>query len=340
MTINIALATSEGLVLGCDSIASSIEYVVDPFELSQPKDEQGNPLADEDGRPLISLDLTSIRPVVTNAWGGVTKLFQIHEGKTSVAAVTAGIARLNNRTMKSYAEEFLGLQERRRQPYGDVLDVSTAYLQFMREHFLEHYQGSLLPEDYWNGPNFLVGGYGASDELPSIYRLDIKANKVYKHFTMGSFGVTWDGQADSVERLIRGYDSALKDAVEKHLKKVIDGHYQEITDAMAKILEEVLAKLDTELPSAANTVLPSKLDVVLPWDEMETEFDYGNLPLQSAVDFVAFLVNLQSGMSRFSPGVATVGGRTHIAVITRGEGFSTLNEPELQHRHTGFGDDV
>ena len=242
--------------------------------------------------------------------------------------------------MKSYAEEFLGLQECRRQPYGDVLDVSTAYLQFMREHFLEHYQGSLLPEDYWNGPKFLVGGYGASDELPSIYRLDIRANMVYKHFMTGSFGVTWDGQADSVERLIRGYDSALKDAVEKHLKKVIDGHYQEITDAMAKILEEVLAKLDTELPSAANTVLPSKLEVVLPWDEMETEFDYGNLPLQSAVDFVAFLVNLQSGMSRFAPGVATVGGRTHIAVITRGEGFSTLNEPELQHRHTGFGDDV
>ena len=34
MTINIALATSEGLVLGCDSIASSIEYVVDPFAKS------------------------------------------------------------------------------------------------------------------------------------------------------------------------------------------------------------------------------------------------------------------------------------------------------------------
>lgn len=340
MTINIALATSEGLVLGCDSIASSVQYVVDPFELHQAEDQRGNPLADEEGHPLVSLDLSSIRPVVTNAWGGVTKLFQIHQGSASVAAVTAGVARLNNRTMKSYAEEFLGIQENSVKPYVHIQDISAAFLQFVREQFLAHYQDSLLPEDYWSGPNFLVGGYGASDELPSVYRLDIKANRVYEHFREGDFGVTWDGQADSVERLIRGYDSTLKEAIENHLKLMIDENYQHMTDAMAKILEDVLAQLDTDLPSAVNTVLPLKLDVVLPWDDMETEFDYGNLPLQSAIDFVAFLVNLQSGMSRFAPGVATVGGRTHIAVVTKGGGFRMLNEPDLQHRHTGFGDDV
>ncbi len=340
MTINIALATSEGLVLGCDSIASSIEYVVDPFELNQPEDEKGNPLQDREGRPLLALDLSKIRPVVTNAWGGVTKLFQIHEGNASVAAITAGIARLNNRTMKSYAEEFLGRQQQSQEHFASVQDISTAFLQFMRKHFLEHYQGSPLPEDYWTGPNFLVGGYGVSDELPSVYRLDVKADMVYEHFTKGNFGVSWGGQADSVERLIRGYDSTLREAIENYLNQKIDEHYQQMTDAMAKILGDVLAQLGADLPSTVNTVLPSKLELILPWDNMEVRFGYGNLPLQSAVDFVAYLVNLQSGMSRFAPGVATVGGRTHIAVVTKGEGFSTLNEPELQHRHTGFGDDV
>ena len=61
-----------------------------------------------------------------------------------------------------------------------------------------------------------------------------------------------------------------------------------------------------------------------------------NLPLQDAIDFAAFLVNMQSGRSKFVPGVATVGGRTHIGVITKGNGFKMLNELELSHRNTGF----
>ena len=340
MTINIALATSEGLVLGCDSIASSIEYVVDPFELNQTRDDDGNPMQDANGRPLVALDYSSIRPVVTNAWGGVTKLFQIHGGAAPVAAVTSGIAQLKNRTMKSYAEEFLVNSQRFGVDFRSAQEVSETFLLFMREHFLEHYQGSSIPEQYWTGPVFLAGGYGVSDELPSVYRLDVKANGVYDQFEDGEFGIAWNGQADSVERLIRGYDSALREEIEKHLGQLIDDNYEQLTSAMAMILNNVFSQHAIELPPDVDTVLPSKLEVDLPWDRLKLGFDYGNLPLQSAVDFVAFLVNLQSGKSRFASGVATVGGRTQVAVVTKGEGFRILNEPELQHRHTGFGDDV
>lgn len=216
MTINIALATSEGLVLGCDSIASSIEYVVNPFELEQPNDDLGEPLKHEDGRPLVALDYSSIRPVVTNAWGGVTKLFQIHGGAAPVAAVTSGIAQLKDRTMKSYAEEFLVNSMQIGVKLQSVKDISEEFLRFIRKHYLEHYEGSPIPEEYWTGPVFLAGGYGNPDELPSVYRLDVKANQAYDQFEGGEFGVAWSGQADSVERLIRGYDSALKEEIEKH----------------------------------------------------------------------------------------------------------------------------
>lgn len=122
--------------------------------------------------------------------------------------------------------------------------------------------------------------------------------------------------------------------------QLIDDNYEQMTSAMASILENVFAQLGVGLPDDVDTVLPSKLEVSLPWDKVKVGFDYGNLPLQSAVDFVAFLVNLQSGKSRFAPGVATVGGRTQVSVVSKVEGFRILNEPELQHRHTGFGDDV
>jgi hypothetical protein len=62
------------------------------------------------------------------------------------------------------------------------------------------------------------------------------------------------------------------------------------------------------------------------------------MPIQEAINFVAFLVNLQAGKDRFARGVPTVGGRVHVGVV-RKEGFELLNEPKLTHRYTGFGDD-
>ena len=48
------------------------------------------------------------------------------------------------------------------------------------------------------------------------------------------------------------------------------------------------------------------------------------------------IASLQSGMSKFAIGVPTVGGRTHVGVVTRHEGFRMLGEPELRHTHIGF----
>jgi hypothetical protein len=61
----------------------------------------------------------------------------------------------------------------------------------------------------------------------------------------------------------------------------------------------------------------------------------GTYPLAS-VDFASYLVSLQSGKSKLASGVATVGGRTHIGVITRREGFRMFDEPELRHTNVGY----
>lgn len=72
-----------------------------------------------------------------------------------------------------------------------------------------------------------------------------------------------------------------------------------------------------------------------PWGREALQIGYADLPLQDAVDLVAFLVNLQSGRAKFGSGVATVGGRTHVGVITK-QHFVMLEEPQLQHTNTGF----
>ena len=185
--------------------------------------------------------------------------------------------------MKSYGEEFLSQQQQRQKPYVNVQAISNAFLRFMRKQFTEHYKDSSLPEQYWDGPHFLVGGYGAREELPSVFRLDVRANNVTEQFPKGSFGIAWDGQADSIERLIRGYDSNLKNIIESHLRRIVDEYYQEMTNSMAEILGDVLAQLGAELPTDVDTVLPSKLEISLPWDDLKVEFAYGNLPLQISI---------------------------------------------------------
>src|SRR6266702_2107962 len=98
MTINVAVVTSEALVLGCDSVASVIEYFVNPFACTQePAD---------DGSFRIKVAPGDIVQQVTNTWDGVTKMFPLHGGYCAVAAVTAGLAKLCNRSMSSFANEF------------------------------------------------------------------------------------------------------------------------------------------------------------------------------------------------------------------------------------------
>jgi hypothetical protein len=93
------------------------------------------------------------------------------------------------------------------------------------------------------------------------------------------------------------------------------------------------------MPKGIEISLPAMSKVEFDWRQHTIRVNYSNLPLQEAVNFVAFLVNIQSGRARFGRGVPSVGGRTHIGLITKEKGFMVLNEPELTHRNTGFGDD-
>ena len=68
---------------------------------------------------------------------------------------------------------------------------------------------------------------------------------------------------------------------------------------------------------------------------MTFEIAYGHLPIQDAIDFAAYLVELQSGRAKFASGVATVGGRTHIGIVTKQGGFRMLDEPELHYSRVG-----
>lgn len=81
------------------------------------------------------------------------------------------------------------------------------------------------------------------------------------------------------------------------------------------------------------------IDKNFPFDQFRAGFEYADLPLQEAINMVAYLVLVQSAKERFVPDIPVVGGRTHIGVITKERGIQLINEPELTHEHIGFFDD-
>ena len=91
MTINVALVTSEALIMGCDSIASSSRPMIDPFNQSWVQDDEGEFVRDPEGRYLMRLEMSDIQQVVSTLMSGVSKMFLVH-AEPPVVATTAGAA--------------------------------------------------------------------------------------------------------------------------------------------------------------------------------------------------------------------------------------------------------
>ncbi len=132
MTINVAVVTSEALVLGCDSIASTTRPLLDPFSLeSEPS---------ENGKFKLEFGFDDLMPHVSGAWGNVTKMFPLQstENGACVAAVTCGLARLNERTMSSLAAEFFQKQHKR--PRVNVEAIANNFFDFISGEYKKNYK--------------------------------------------------------------------------------------------------------------------------------------------------------------------------------------------------------
>lgn len=327
MTINVGIVTAEALVLGCDSIASITEHLLDPFR----QDVTEN----ADGSMRIDFDMDDLVPTVTGAWGGVTKMFELSQSPP-VAAVTAGLAKLNGLNMSSLASEFAATRHAQQATHSapvTVEDVATSFLRFMRTRYEQHYADSPLPEQFRDGPEFLIGGFGTADAFPSLYRVSVQEDSCHLEYGGGEGGVTWGGESDAVERLLRGYDEEIRFKVDALYTGTMRIYKAEVIQAATQLLNSFSAQPGDAMESL-QTRLP-KPPVIFPWAAEKLEIRYADLPLQDAVDLVAFLVTLQSARAKFGSGVATVGGRTHVGVITK-QRFEMLEEPQLKHTHTGF----
>ena len=222
MTINVALVTSEAIVLGCDSTASTTTHLLNAFAFLE-LDGDGGLVFDDEHRLTAKFNVGDLQPVVTNAWGGVTKLFPVSKDPAPVVAVTAGAAKLNDRSMASLGSQFSDILQSRKQKLISVGPIARAFLKFLRKVYEQHYANSTLPEQFRDGPEFLVGGFGKQASFPELYRVKVRENTALPEFKVGETGVCWNGQSDAVERLLNGFDSSLVASIGTHISQLMQG---------------------------------------------------------------------------------------------------------------------
>jgi hypothetical protein len=340
MTINIAVATYDAIVLGCDSLSSVSEQAIFPFrpEVGFARDADGNELVDATGSKVVST--AHMRSLVTNVWGGARKMFLIYEdADTSVAAVTAGMATLSGSTIADLAGRFRRANELANVTYRRVEHAVEEFRIFMRAEW-ERAVGFDQVEDeikpYLDDVQFIIGGHGLDDDRGMIFKVSIRDNQHFGQFQAAPHtGTCWGGQSEWVERLLVGVDGQLAQAIGRMFANHLDN---EVSRTAESLLGD-LAGAGVQIP-ADFAFEVSPVDFNAPWRIGVGDIDYGNLPTQYAIEFVELLVNTQSGMQRFARGVPTVGGRTNIGVLRRGQKFAMLNEPDLVHKHLGYSHDA
>ena len=340
MTINIAIATYDAIVLGCDSLSSQVEQAIMPFRhgVGFARDADGNELIDAMGQRVVSM--AHLEPYVTNVFGGAQKMFCLYEDDdTSVAAVTAGMATLGGVTIAGIAARFKKRNTADGKQFRTVREVAEAFLAHVRfewEIQVEYETAEEEMRPYFPDVQFIVGGYGTDDASGMVFKLSVNSLSIEEQFAWRSrSGTCFAGQSDFVERLLVGVDQRIINDVDAAIRQMLAAH----SEATAQALLDRLAAAGVVLPEGFTFDTPD-FPVQLPWFENVASIDFGNLPTQYAVDLAELLVNLQSGVQRFATGVATVGGRTHIGVLKRGEKFAMLNEPKLVHNHTGYSHDL
>lgn len=335
MTINVAVATYDAVILGCDSLSSKVEPAFFPHRSgsSFAVDADGNEILDVNGNKVIAYSEDQLSFTATHVMGGVRKMFVLREdcegAECSIAAVTSGMATLSGVTIAELANRYLRSSRTDGITFDHVEDAVRHFVDFVRPLWDAAPHPSPL--------RFLVAGYCRQDTYIKVFRVAVESDEIVEQFPGDAHcGAAWDGQSTYASRLISGIDSSLQSEVNRAILKALKVQRD-------STLESIMASLrgaGVEIPDDLVVTYEEAMPQALPWTVGWAPIDWSNMPIQTSIELVSALVNAESGMQKFAHGIPTVGGRTRIGLLRRNVPFATLNEPSLTHTHTGYATDA
>ncbi len=262
MSLGIVVKGPEGLVLAADSRVTLEKH--------------------EAGKTPISVNFDN-----------ATKLLSFgrpDEPHKYVGVVTYGQAAIGLRTANSFLPEFEeGLPTER-------LRIDD-FAKRLSDFFIKQWQTG-MPSD-WAGPSmtFVVGGFNEREPYGRVYLVEIPNNPtlIEQNPQPGQFGITWGGQREFVDRLLRGYDHQLPELIKNtlHLKP-----------AQMSELMSALQPLQMSIPVQM-------------------------LALQDCVNLAIFFIRNTIEAQELSVGLRGVGGEIDVATITRREGIHFVQQKKI-----------
>jgi len=229
---------------------------------------------------------------IFNNFDNATKLFSFSQPHHHIGVVTYGQAAIGQRTAHSFLPEFESTLSNK---LNSVLDYANSISTF----FLQQWK-KVMPTPY-KGPDmtFIVGGFNAGEPHGRVYLINLPSNPVpvEQSSGMGSFGITWGGQREIVDRLLMGYD--------------------------AKILNTIYSELKPTPPQVAKvkTLLQQKHQLQIPLDVMA---------LQDCISLARLFISTTINTQELTIGLRGCGGPIDIAVIQRGKDLRFVQRKEIK----------
>lgn len=248
-----------------------------------------------DSRVTLMAQTLGQNVIIPASYDNATKLLRV-AGQGHVGTVTYGAGALGHqdfRTAHSLMPEFE--DHLRSKGVNNRLTVQD-YANELSAFFLAQWNAR-MPSPPPGVPQmdmaFLVGGYDENDAYGRVFECFVPSNPTPRETLPGAgvFGLTWGGQREYIDRLLRGFDDGLP---------VLTQQFLQLPDAKRDELKQ-------HLTNSLNSPIP-----------------YQFLPLQDCVDLSVFLIRTTMKLQTWLIGVRGVGGAIDVATITRTEGFQPV----------------
>ena len=170
-----------------------------------------------------------------------------------------------------------------------VREIANGLLKHVKDFYSKEFSGPVSSQKLPLG--ILVSGFSSGKFFPEQWLVDLPRSDELTEIRPDKdgkpdFGANWFGLVDAINRLHWGRDDSAIDILANHFKVTPD----EIRNLLSRLQYPVL---------------------------------FGGMPLQDAIDYALYLVNVVIGRFRFVAGAPLCGGEIDVAVITPG-GFTWI----------------
>lgn len=325
MTTLVALASQHALVMGSDSLGTVSKRLVDPMSLIDYFDTENEfkLKVDAQGQPLLNgfFDVfNKAENVPYNQLLHVTKLFGFPT--MPVGIMFTGITSIGSESVRGLVTDFLRSEATSYSKSPNTFDIG-AVAQSLFDAVREKYKKVFTSELNQPGLELLLGGYSASKNAPTLYRLQIDQDKCAQEFSDDNpFGVAFAGQMDWIQRIVFGTD------VRNQIK--IRTRVMELLEKYRGLIDVELAKngLNYELPLPST--FGSDLEPFEGWSLDRLDANWSEFSEQNSIDSVQFFLDIMIRAQDVSSQLPTVGGQTHVAVI-RHDGYHQVSREVWTH---------